>query len=505
MSDTNDNNKPAFPRSVNPRFVLNENIEGVDTNSFGEEQKGIPAFPKRNRPRLASDETVTVRVPAKSEPDSNTPSAPEVTSEPAPERRVVSSRFSDPVTKPSNLPPVKKDVEAKTAPAVNPRFGNIYGETNEDASDRIVLDAAPANEDEDTPRVASSRFNFKQPVAPRNKNAATQSPWAKPSALMEAEGEEAFDVKEDKPEKKTRRRRFSVTERDIVLIRFLVRYQFSYVDALARLVDSTPQTVAARLRTLESYDLVKRQRIAQGATLWSARKAGIELVGMNFVENKKDISFATIQHTIGLVNLAVELEREAGGKDILGLEKFNEPFPVFNRFPGGLRVYSEEELAKVEWQMGEMTVSEREIRQGQKRWRGGRSTAEMRDLVDLAVQSPEGPELEEGNEGLYVVYGSGGKTGEHVPDMVVQRPRQADGAPGHYAIELELTAKSPTDWKRILRSFRDAGHMYERIYYFTDKRPISNMIRIADEEVGLGSKLVIRKYTPRNKRQPFLG
>jgi len=226
---------------------------------------------------------------------------------------------------------------------------------------------------------------------------------------------------------------------------------------------------------------------------------------MSFKENKKDISFATVRHTVGLVNLAVELEREAeGSKDVLGLEGFGEQFPVRNRFPGGVRLYGED-AEGVELVWGEMTVSEREIRQGQKRYRGGKSSSEMRDLVELGIQSGQAPELEEGNEGLFVVYGTGGKTGEHVPDLVVTRPRNPDGSPNHFAIELELSPKSPYDWKRILRGYREAGGMFSRVYYFTPERPIANMIRNADEEVGLGERLVIRKFTPRNKRQPFLG
>lgn len=328
--------------------------------------------------------------------------------------------------------------------------------------------------------------------------------WMKTGPVVDAEGEEGFDVK-PKREAARKPRGFRIQERDIVLLRFLTKYQFSYVDALARLLDSSPAAVTNRLRILESNNLVKRQNIAVGSTLWQTRKAGIELAGMAFKENKKSISFATVRHTVGLVNLAVELEREAAGsKDVLGLEGFGEEFPVKNRFPGGVRLYGEE-AGSVDLVWGEMTVSEREIRQGQKRYRGGKSSSEMRDLVELGIQSVDAPELEEGNEGLFVVYGTGGKTGEHVPDLVVTRPRNPDGSPNHFAIELELSPKSPYDWKRILRSYREAGGMFSRVYYFTPDRPIANMIRNADEEVGLGDKLVIRKFTPRNKRQPFLG
>jgi hypothetical protein len=399
-----------------------------------------------------------------------------------------------PVVVPS--PRVKKP----GARPVNPLFADPVKEQPAEVPDAVEPVGPPRK------RPVNSRFDFK--------NERVEDPnrlpgWKKPGALIDVGGVEDFKKEKKKPGKKNvtnTRRAFQIQERDITLLRFLTKYQFSYVDAIARVLNSTPQTISTRLRTLEEYDLVKRQVIAAGSTLWQARKAGIELAGLAFTENKKSISFATIRHTIGLVNIAAELEREAfDGKDVLGLsEKFGEAFPVKNRWPGGIRLYGEDADAS-ELTFGEMTVAEREIRQGQKRYRGGKSSQDMRDLVELAILDHEAPELEEGNEGLFVVYGTGGKTGEHVPDLVVTRPRNADGSPNHFAVELELTPKSPSDWKRILRSYNEAGGMYSRIYYFTPDKPIANMIRNADQEVGLGDRLVIRKYTPKNKRQPFLG
>lgn len=406
--------------------------------------------------------------------------------------------------------PVRKPVPPSVANrprSINPLFADPSPEVKEEP---LSLDVG-VNETEEAPakRVISPLFDFKSDGfnPPARKVSVRQ---VRPDSMIDTGSVEDFEEKKSGRGKKKvaepTRRPFQIQERDITLLRFLTKYQFSYVDALARVLDSTPQSITKRLRTLEEYDLVKRQNIAAGSTLWQARKAGIELAGMNFKENKRAISFATIRHTIGLVNLAAELEREAAGsKDILGLgDKFGEQFPVMNRFPGGIRLYGEE-AAQTPLTYGEMTVAEREIRQGQKRYRGGRSSSEMRDIVDFAILNPEAPELEPGNEGLFVVYGSGGKTGEHVPDLVVTRPRDENGKPQHFAIELELTPKSPNDWKRILRSYRDNGGMYSRIYYFTSDRPIANMIKNADEEVGLGERLVLRKYTPKNKRQPFLG
>lgn len=426
----------------------------------------------------------------------------------APAARSVNPLFADPSPAPAAKPVVAPVQKAPAQRGVNPLFADPSTNLEEDD---INLDVGIDDSPSAPKRQVNSRFDFKADKQNNSREDPDRLPkWKKTGALIEAEDGDEFKKQKNKRANKrsqnTGNRGFQLQERDIVLLRFLNKYQFSYPDALARVLNSTPQSINNRLRTLEKFDLVKRQTISAGATLWQTRKAGIELTGMSFTENKKAISLGTIRHTIGLVNLAAELEREdEESKDILGLsDKFGEPFPVKNRFPGGIRLYGEEALdSELTW--GEMTVTEREIRQGQKRYRGGRSSAEMRDMVDLAILNPEAPELEEGNEGLFVVYGTGGKTGEHVPDLVISRPRNADGTPNHFAVELELTPKNPSDWKRILRSYREAGGMYSRIYYFTPDKPIANMIRNADEEVGLGDKLIIRKYTPKNKRQPFLG
>jgi hypothetical protein len=294
---------------------------------------------------------------------------------------------------------------------------------------------------------------------------------------------------------------FHLTTRDIIMMRFLARYRYAYTDQLARLVDSMPRTVSARLRVLEKRGFVHRQAVTERQYLWTTRKAGNLIVDINFPEIRKgSLSYATIAHTIGLANLGVELEREAGGKDLLGEGKNLSSWVMpENRWKLGIWGNPEGKVT------GEMTVTEREIRQGQLRWRGGRSSKEMRDLVSLAAGTGEASELEEGQEGLFVIYGAGGKGGEHIPDLVVARDRDEDGKPQHLAIELELTPKSTADWRKILRNYRDNGEMYSKIYYFTHKRSISTALHKVNEEVGLGDRLVVRKYVPMNSSMPFWG
>ena len=302
----------------------------------------------------------------------------------------------------------------------------------------------------------------------------------------------------DKGNKKATRigKGFAITERDVLIMRFLTRYRYAYVDQLARLVNAEVKDVKARLRRLETQGLIRSEDITAGQSIFLVRKAGLSIIDIDFPEIKKgSVSFITVAHTVGLVNLAVELEMATGGKNILG----EDEFPNFNRYPGG--VFEHGIMPSL---IGETTITEREIRRGNKLFRGEKTTEDMRIIAKEAAEDASAPELLEGNEGLFAVYGTG-KDGEHVPDLVVARPRGEKGEVKHIAIELELTPKNTSEWTRILRWYRDHGFMYDKVYYFTHKRTIADNIKKIASDVGVEDKIVVRKYIPQNNRGPFWG
>jgi hypothetical protein len=288
----------------------------------------------------------------------------------------------------------------------------------------------------------------------------------------------------------------NITDRDIIMMKFMARYRYAYVDQLARLVNAEPKDIKTRLKKLELEGLIRSEAITAGQDIYLTRKSGNAIIDIDFPEIKKgQVSFITVAHTIGLANLGVELEMATGGKNILG----EEDYPTMNRYYMGVRdPYSEPT------EIGEMTVTEREIRRGNRLFRGNKTTEDMRLLAEAAFEDHSGPELLEGSEGLFVVYGKG-KDGEHVPDLVVARPRGENGEARHIAIELELTPKNNSEWIRILRWYRDHGFFYEKIYYFTHKRTLADALKKAAEHVGISDKVIVRKYVPINNRGPFWG
>jgi len=295
---------------------------------------------------------------------------------------------------------------------------------------------------------------------------------------------------------------FHLTERDILIIRFLARYRYAYAFQIARLVNASVKSVNPRLKKLAERGFIRKQTVTGNQHIWLSTKAGNLVTDIDLPAIKEGtLSWVTVAHTLGLVNVGVELE--IGGDNLLK----EAVWPTMNRSVG-----------RNEYEQGERVITEKEIRQGQQKWRMNRTTLEMRELVESAIKEtgnakphpltgemgfPDAPELIEGNEGLFVIYGQV----EHIPDMVVSRGRDADGKPINIAIELELNAKTTEDWRRILRTYRDFGQMYDKVIYFTHKRTIFNLLnKINNEDIGLPSdKFMIRQYVPKNGREPFWG
>lgn len=300
-----------------------------------------------------------------------------------------------------------------------------------------------------------------------------------------------------------------ITPRDMVMLKFLSRYRYAFVDMLARLTNSSSNAINQRLRILERHNIVRKEPIMRGVNVWLITRAGNVFIDSDLSPVKEgSINPINIAHTIGLANLGVELERSIAGDD-------NDPSTYVER--AGLNILGESDYPHFyRWKdddpfsgvraLGEITVTEREIRQSQMRFRGTKTGDDMRKLVDLAVINPDAPELEAGNEAMFVVYGTYGRPGEHVPDLIVARPRDEQGNPQHIAIELELNAKKTEEWRRILQWYKDNGNMYSKVYYFTHKASIWKTLLRVDQSVGLGNRLVIRKYTPSNSsNKPFWG
>lgn len=289
-----------------------------------------------------------------------------------------------------------------------------------------------------------------------------------------------------------------ITPRDIEIIRMLARFRYAQGVQVARYVGSTQKAVDQRLTKLGKAGLLRREDVTRGQSLWTPTGWGLSTADLDFrAIGEGKISYVTIAHTLGLGNIGIELE--TGQENLLKLEEW----------PQANRVNSSGEVVT-----GETLITEREIRQGEQRWKKSMARIDMEQSFRLALaewwgsdRTEASPELQVGNEAMLILWATKAGRSDHVPDLVLARPRQADGSPGTHAVELELHTKPVKEWTRILESFVDAKDLYAHVHYFTHKKSIADALNRIAEEVGLVAqgRWSLHKYTPRSGNLPFWG
>lgn len=316
-------------------------------------------------------------------------------------------------------------------------------------------------------------------------------------ALVEADPE--LDKKKV-AEYVTASRGVRITERDINIIRFLARFRYAQGVQVARYVDSSEKAIDQRLTKLGKAGFLRREDVTRGQSLWTPTAWGLSMADLDFrAIGEGKISYVTIAHTLGLVNIGVELE--TGKENLLG----EEVWPQENRLS----------LVTGELLPGEVLVTEREIRQGQSRWKkSGMARRDSEQAFSLSLSQwlagdrTEGtPELEVGNEAMLILWATKAGRSDHIPDLVVARPRHDDGTPGSYAVELELNAKPLKEWTRILSTYYEARDLYAQVHYFTHKKSIADSLNKIAEDVGLTQegRFFMHRYVPRQSGLPFWG
>lgn len=347
----------------------------------------------------------------------------------------------------------------------------------------------------------------KAPALPKPKR-DTNSVRNRQSALISTiedgwdEDNPAFDM-EDAPEGdegvELRRssRGIRITDRDLQMVNFLARFRFATGIQMARYVDSSKKAVTQRLGALSKAGLVRKEEVTRGQTLWTPTAWGLSTVDLDFRVIQSGISPVTIGHTLGLVNIAIELE--TGASNIL-------------RLPEG--VQHNRVLPTGEVVLGETLVTEREMRQEENRLKKNVAradyerafTRELRAWRDAGSQGLS-PEHRVGNEGMLIMWGTRQGQKDHVPDLVVSRDRLPNGFGGNFAIELELNRKSKKEWERILVQYKEREDLYAHVFYFTHKRNIKDDLEEAAQKVGLTQqgRFTVLPYKPQEGNLPFWG
>lgn len=295
--------------------------------------------------------------------------------------------------------------------------------------------------------------------------------------------------------KKKRRRNFVLTARDVDILTLLGKYRFGYRTQIEHYTGTND--LSRRLTQLSQAGYLRNEVITQTQTLWTPTSIGIDVAGLDVptLAHGK-ISPSTIAHTIGLLNIGIDLEKGIKDSHLMG----------DTSWPYKYRTVETDKGVKLEH--GENIVTERMIAQAYKQQKALYSVHDLKNKINSTMgawdrKTPFGMEAEEGEEWMFVAHGSH-KT--HMPDMVLVRPRAKDGSSQHVAIELELNAKSIQEWRNILSVYK-GSKVFKTVIYFTHKRSIANSLKALNaEHIKMGpEQFVVRKYIPVNKNLPFWG
>lgn len=446
-------------------------------------------------PKRASLPTVKA-LPTQSSPlPSNTPSAPVKTAPlPNPTRQPLPPARLTQET-PQALPVVK----ANPAPAeTNQPREEGGGIANNHSTHPVDLKGSTPSEPEEAPVKREPKK-----AKAKTKKLGSNS---KPAGSTKSNDEGGWD--EDNPAYEDAKtevnynhspRGIRITPRDLEIFVFLARFRYAQGSQLARYVGTSRKSLDQRLSKLGKAGLLRKETILSNQAVWTLTSAGLAVSDTDFpVIGSGKINPATLAHTLGLVNLAINLEK--GVENILELDDFGS----MNRVdPSGELV------------IGETVISEREIKQGQNRWKSYMTRTEMERAHMRAMQNwieagdldAPSPESEVGNEPMLILWANRMEQKDHTPDLVVVKPRHDDGKPANIAIELELSSKPMATWERIMSSYAEDNSVYEQVHYFTHKRDIKRGVETAARRVGLTNqnRFHVHLYTPLVGSNPFWG
>lgn len=244
-----------------------------------------------------------------------------------------------------------------------------------------------------------------------------------------------------------------LTPRDIEILTFLARYRAATVNQIARHVDSSLYAIRNRLPRLHREGMLTWSFTGQAKPkVWTVTDTGLKVAGVNL--SAPTISWGTLRHTLGLVDLGTTFE-----------------------------------LA------GENVVTEREIRAAMRYTPTGRMRTAIdlhRSLEDLSMSTDvDTHELAT----TYYTLPVQGKNYSHIPDMVVVRAPFENGAPGSIAVELELNRKTLSEWRNIITAYRDSSHFAQAVYYVTDVE-IERALRGVIHALGAEHRLSVIRFEP---------
>lgn len=259
--------------------------------------------------------------------------------------------------------------------------------------------------------------------------------------------------------------RSRLTEKDYRVLRFIALFKFSSERQIAKLLQVGEHSAYKRLNELRKHGLTKGfKTLGVKGSVWMLTDTGMDLSGFDLPRGTESaLTLSMVSHQFTVNHVAAHLW--SGGANVLR----EKSFPQRN-LPDGSGGFG----------FGEQLISELQIQSAFGKVRGSskadayvpqikKHMANQFDSWQRAggVEFGPSPELQRGNEYMWTLFPPiSNRLNYHVPDLVVARPRSADGKPQSIAVEVELKTKADdTSYEKTLDAYRSDDSIYRKVVW----------------------------------------
>jgi len=256
-----------------------------------------------------------------------------------------------------------------------------------------------------------------------------------------------------------------LTEKDYRVLQFMALFKFVSERQIGKLLQCAEITAYKRLNELRKHGLTKGfKTLGVKGSVWVLTETGMDLSGFDLPRGTEAaLTLSMVSHQFTVNHVAAHLW--AGGANVLREKNFPQ-----RNLPNG----------KGELEFGEQIISELQIQSAFGKVRGSNRADAFVPQVKkhLAGQFDDwqraggtsfgpSPELQRGNEYMWTLFPPvSNRLNYHVPDLVVARPRTADGKPQSIAVEIELRTKADdTSYERTLDAYRVDDSIYRKVVW----------------------------------------
>lgn len=280
-----------------------------------------------------------------------------------------------------------------------------------------------------------------------------------------------------------RNRKFTFGVKDKEMLEFLAMFRYATSHTMSSMFSEAQSTSYSRLKKLRGQGLVIDKKLIGSEPVWFLTDAGMLLSGYDLPKlTEARMTYSMFPHQFTVNHVAANLW--GGNINVLN----EKEYPVFNRVDDKGREVAGDELVSeflVQSSFGKLKLLEKadvylpvikgKIERAFRQWRdaGG-------------VEFGPSPEQVFGNEYMWVLFPPMSvRLSYHVPDLVVSRPRSADGSPNSVAIEVELANKSEESYRKTLQAYRYSDDIYSEVVWVVRRPGAARKLKRVAEETNL--------------------